>query len=90
MTDHLKTPDPLPDTIRAGARESSAAWWWIVALALGALWIRFGMFVLSYKGGRSGNAGDTGRSVGHQPRVTEIFAGFTLRQVGKQADRLVA
>ena len=51
MSTDLKTPDPLPDTIRAGAREASAAWRWIVAVALGALWIWFGMFVLSYKVG---------------------------------------
>ncbi|TCM50631.1 HdeD family acid-resistance protein [Kribbella sp. VKM Ac-2568] len=49
MTNDLKTPDPLRDTIRAGSRDASAAWWWIVAL--GALWIGFGMFVLSYKVG---------------------------------------
>ena len=49
MTNDLKTPDPLRDTIRAGAREASAAWWWIVAL--GALWNGFGMFELSYKVG---------------------------------------
>ena len=46
---NAEDPDPLRDTIRAGAREASAAWWWIVAL--GALWIWFGMFVLSYKVG---------------------------------------
>src|SRR6266536_3662163 len=49
MTNDLKTPDPLRDTIRAGAGEASAAWGWIVAL--GALWTWFGMFVLSYKVG---------------------------------------
>ncbi len=46
MTNDLKTPDPLRDTIRAGAGEASAAWGWIVAL--GALWTWFGMFVLSF------------------------------------------
>ena len=45
----LKTPDPLLDTIRAGAHEASAAWGWIVAL--GALWIGYGMFVLSFQVG---------------------------------------
>ena len=45
-SDDLNTPDPLRDTIRAGAGQASAGWWWIVAL--GALWICFGMFVLSY------------------------------------------
>jgi len=47
MTTEVKTPDLLRDTIRAGARETSAAWGWIVAL--GALWIGFGMVVLSYR-----------------------------------------
>ena len=45
MTSDGKTPDPLRETIRAGARDASVAWWWL--LALGALWIWFGMFVLS-------------------------------------------
>ena len=49
MTSDVKTPDPLRDTIRDGARDASTAWWWLVAL--GALWIWFGMFVLSYKVG---------------------------------------
>jgi uncharacterized membrane protein HdeD (DUF308 family) len=49
MSSDLKTPDPLRDTIQAGARQASAAGWWIVAL--GALWIWFGMFVLSYRVG---------------------------------------
>ena len=43
----MKTPDLLPDSIRNGARGVSAAWGWF--LALGAAWIWFGMFVLSYK-----------------------------------------
>ncbi|KRF35551.1 HdeD family acid-resistance protein [Terrabacter sp. Soil810] len=47
MTSKLKTPDPLGDTIRAGAREASAAWGWIVAT--GALWVGYGMFVLSFR-----------------------------------------
>jgi uncharacterized membrane protein HdeD (DUF308 family) len=45
----VKTPDPLRETIRAGARDASGASWWLVAL--GSLWIGFGMFVLSYKVG---------------------------------------
>ena len=49
MTSDVKTPDPLRDTIRADAREASTASWWLVAL--GALWIWFGMFVLSYQVG---------------------------------------
>ncbi len=47
MTTDLKTLDPVADTIRAGARDASAAWWWF--LPLGALWIWFGTFVLSYQ-----------------------------------------
>jgi uncharacterized membrane protein HdeD (DUF308 family) len=49
MTSDVKAPDSLRDTIRASAQEASAAGWWIVAL--GALWIWFGMFVLSYQVG---------------------------------------
>ena len=49
MTSKTKTPDPLLDTIRAGAHEASAAWGWIVAL--GALWIGYGMNVLSFHAG---------------------------------------
>jgi uncharacterized membrane protein HdeD (DUF308 family) len=48
-TSELKTPDPLRDTIQAGAQEASGASWWIVAL--GALWTWFGIFVLSYRAG---------------------------------------
>jgi len=46
MSTELKTPDLLRDTIRDGARTASAAWWWPVAL--GAVWIWFGMTVLSF------------------------------------------
>ena len=49
MTSDIKTPDPLRTTIRNGARDASTAWWWLVAL--GALWIWFGLFVLSYQVG---------------------------------------
>lgn len=49
MDTDVKTPDPFRDTIRYGARDASAAWWWLVAL--GALWIWFGMFVVSYRVG---------------------------------------
>ena len=49
MTTQLKTPDPLRDTIRDGARDASMSGWQLVAL--GSLWIWFGMFVLSYKVG---------------------------------------
>ena len=47
ITSKLNTADPLPDTIGTGAREASAAWGWIVAL--GALWVGYGMFVLSFR-----------------------------------------
>jgi uncharacterized membrane protein HdeD (DUF308 family) len=46
MTNDVKTPDLLRDTIRAGARDASATWGWLVAL--GAVWIWFGTLVLSY------------------------------------------
>jgi uncharacterized membrane protein HdeD (DUF308 family) len=49
MTTDLTTPDPLRDSIRSGARDASGAGWGL--LAIGALWIWFGMFVLSYKVG---------------------------------------
>ena len=49
MTTQLKTPDPLRDTIRDGARDASMSGWQLVAL--GSLWIWFGMFVLSFKVG---------------------------------------
>ncbi len=49
MTSDVKTPDLLRDTIRAGARDASTTWGWFVAL--GAVWIWFGMFVLSYQVG---------------------------------------
>ena len=49
MTTDLKTPDPLRETIRNGARDASATSPWLVAL--GALWILFGLFVLSFKVG---------------------------------------
>ncbi|WP_180936480.1 DUF308 domain-containing protein [Nocardioides ungokensis] len=45
MTSDLKTPDLLRETVR----DASATWWWLVAL--GALWVGFGMFVLSFKVG---------------------------------------
>jgi len=47
MTTDVKTFDPVADTIRAGARDASMSWWWF--LPLGALWIWFGTFVLSYR-----------------------------------------
>ena len=49
MTSKTETRDPLLDTIRAGAHEASAAWGWIVAL--GALWIGYGLYVLSFQAG---------------------------------------
>jgi uncharacterized membrane protein HdeD (DUF308 family) len=47
MTTDMKTLDPIADTVRAGARDVSAVSWWF--LPLGALWIWFGTFVLSYR-----------------------------------------
>ncbi len=47
MTTDMKTFDPVADTVRAAARDASAVWWWF--LPLGALWIWFGTFVLSYR-----------------------------------------
>ena len=49
MNTDLKTPDVLRETIRKGARDASVTSPWLVAL--GALWILFGMFVLSFKVG---------------------------------------
>jgi len=49
MTTDVKTRDPLRDTIRKGARDASLSGWQLVAL--GTLWMCFGMFVLSYKVG---------------------------------------
>ena len=46
MTNDTKTPDLLTESIRTAARDAKIAWGWL--LALGALWIWFGMFVLSY------------------------------------------
>jgi uncharacterized membrane protein HdeD (DUF308 family) len=47
MTTDVKTPDPLRDAVQYQARGASATSWWF--LALGGLWICFGMVVLSYK-----------------------------------------
>ncbi len=47
MKTDVKTLDPVADTVRAGARDASGVSWWF--LALGALWIWFGGFVLSYQ-----------------------------------------
>jgi uncharacterized membrane protein HdeD (DUF308 family) len=49
MTNDVKTRDPLRDTVRHGIRDASSASWWL--LALGGLWIWFGMFMLSYQAG---------------------------------------
>ncbi|WP_426563342.1 HdeD family acid-resistance protein [Angustibacter sp. McL0619] len=47
MSSDVKTLDPLRETVRVGTRDASAASWWFVAL--GALWVLFGTFVLSYR-----------------------------------------
>lgn len=49
MTTDMLAPDLERSAVRSGAREASAAWGWL--LALGTLWIWFGMFVLSYQVG---------------------------------------
>ena len=48
MTTDVKALDPVADTVRAGARDASAAAWWVF-LPLGVLWIWFGTLVLSYR-----------------------------------------
>jgi uncharacterized membrane protein HdeD (DUF308 family) len=75
MTSDVKTPDPLRDTIRDGARDTSAARWWL--LALGALWIWFGTFVLSYK---VGSLGAVATFVG----VAFLFGGLTQLVVARR------
>ena len=64
MTTDTRPPSTLRDTMRTGVREASGIWWWFVLL--GALWIWFGMFVLSYRVGsltyRLTGAGRRGRS----------------------------
>ena len=47
MTSYVETPDPLRETVREGARDVSATSWWLVVL--GALYIWFAMFVVSYQ-----------------------------------------
>jgi len=79
MTTGVKTPDLLRDTIRDGARDTSAAWWWLVAL--GALWIWFGMFVLSYK---VGSLVAVATFVG----VAFLFGGITQLVVASRVPRL--
>ncbi|MGH8836420.1 MAG: HdeD family acid-resistance protein [Actinomycetes bacterium] len=49
MTSDVRPTDAPRDTIRAGAREVSAVWWWW--LAVGIFWICYGTFVLSYRVG---------------------------------------
>jgi uncharacterized membrane protein HdeD (DUF308 family) len=49
MTSDVRPTDALRDTIRTGAREVSAVWWWW--LAVGIFWIWYGTFVLSYRVG---------------------------------------
>ena len=47
MTSYVETPDPLRETVREGARDVSTTSWWLVVL--GALYIWFAMFVVSYQ-----------------------------------------
>lgn len=76
MTSKLKTPGPLSDAIRAGAREASANWWWIVAL--GASWIWLGTFVLSFKVGSL-------MAVASLVGVAFLFGGITQLVVASRA-----
>lgn len=46
-TTDVKAPDPLRDVIRDSARDATATWWLLPVM--GALWIWFGMFVLSFQ-----------------------------------------
>lgn len=75
MSSTVKTPDLLRDTLRAGAAEASAAWGWFVAL--GALWIVYGLYVLSYQ---AGSLAAVATLVG----VAFIFGGITQLAVASQ------
>ena len=79
MTTDVKTPDPLRDTIRYGARDASATGWGLVAL--GMLWTWFGMFVLSYK---VGSLVAVATFVG----VAFLFGGITQLVVASRAPRM--
>jgi len=68
MTTDVKTPEPLRDTIRDGARDASLTGWQLVAL--GTLWTWFGMFVLSFKVGSL-------VAVATLISVAFLFGGFT-------------
>jgi uncharacterized membrane protein HdeD (DUF308 family) len=79
MNNDVKTSDLPPDSIRFAARDVSAVWWWIVAL--GAAWIWFGMFVLSY---RVGSLVAVATFVG----VAFLFGGITQLVVASQVPTL--
>jgi len=79
MTTDVKTPDPLRETIKDSAKVASAAWLGLVAL--GTLWIWFGMFVLSYK---VGSLVAVATFVG----VACLFGGITQLVVASRAARM--
>jgi uncharacterized membrane protein HdeD (DUF308 family) len=49
VTSNVGTRDPVRETIRTGARETSAFSW--TYLLIGVLWVLYGAFVLSYRAG---------------------------------------
>jgi uncharacterized membrane protein HdeD (DUF308 family) len=65
---NARPSDTLRDTVRAGARDLSAVWWWF--LSLGILWTLFGTYVLSY---RVGSLAAVAALVG----VALLFGGLT-------------
>ena len=74
-----RTPDPLLDSLRAGAHEASAAWGWIVAL--GAVWIAYGLYVLSFQ---EGSLAAVASLVG----VAFLFGGTTQLVVATQVSEM--
>jgi uncharacterized membrane protein HdeD (DUF308 family) len=76
MTSNVTPAEALRDSARTGARDLSAAWWWF--LALGILWIGFGMFVLSYRV-------ESLAAVAAFAGVAFIFGGVTQIAVATQA-----
>jgi uncharacterized membrane protein HdeD (DUF308 family) len=75
MTSDTRPSDALQDTVRTGARELSAVWWWF--LLVGVLWIWFGMYVLSY---RVGSLAAVAAFVG----VAFLFGGLTQLAVASR------
>ncbi len=75
MTSDATPSRTLRDTVRAGARDLSAVWWWF--LTLGVLWTLFGMYVLSY---RVGSLAAVAALVG----VSFLFGGVTQLAVASR------